>query len=512
MVSLPPPVPVAAAAAIAGRGRRRRRQGSSSPGGSLAARQGLLDEGIRHALAANDLDFAAKIMGQGFGDVLNREDRPTLDRWLRLLPEEFIQSRPDLLMIRVWALQFAWQVSAEWKVIRQVEALIADVANCPLSPDELKIVRGQLLVLNAQAAFFRCEALRAAAMCQDALPLLPSSWNFVRGAAMFYLGLAMQASGDGEAAVRLLLDEYAALVGETGSYGPLLLSSASFVLHREGQLEQGLRVAQMLLQKTPSSLPIPRSWGDFFLGMAHYEQGEFGAAREHFDLVVHRRYVTQVLIALNSFFGLILTEQARGEITAADQALELLEQFDLETSSAEVERTRSLAARLMLMRGDIPGASLWADSFTSSPPAQPLHWPEEPHLTKARILLARAAPGDVESALSILDALLEIARRTCDFHFQLEVLAVRALALEMQGHSLDALATLQQAVELARPGGFTRIFVELGQPMQTLLVRLVSRGFAVETVRHILAAFPKPGAKAELAAGSIARGRERRFG
>ena len=415
-----------------------------------------------------------------------------LDRWLRLLPEEFIQRRPELLMIRVWALQFAWQVSAEWKVIRQVEALIADGRNSTLSADELKVVRGQLLVLNAQAAFFRCEAQRATALCQEALTLLPSSWSFMRGAAMFYLGLAMQASGDGQAAVRLLLDEYAAFVGDTGSYGPLLLASACFVLHREGQLEQVRRVAQMLLQKTPSTLPIPRSWGDYFLGMAHYEQGEFDAAREHFDLVVHRRYVTQVLIALNSFFGLILADQARGEPAAADQALELLSQFDLETSSAEAERSGSLAAKLMLMRGDLAGASLWADAFTSPPTAQPLHWPEEPHLTKARVLLARAGPGDVEAALDILHALLEIGRRTCDFHFQIEILAVLAVALELQGRSPDALAALQQAVEMARRGGFVRPFVELGSRMQTLLHRLAGRGYAVDSIRRILAAFSHP--------------------
>ena len=70
---------------------------------------GLLDEALQHALAAGDLDLAARQMNAGLRDVLNREDRPTLERWLRLLPEEMIQRRPGLLMIKVWALQFSWQ-------------------------------------------------------------------------------------------------------------------------------------------------------------------------------------------------------------------------------------------------------------------------------------------------------------------------------------------------------------------------------------------------------------------
>ena len=71
---------------------------------------GFLDEAIKHALAAGDLDLAARLMSAKLCEILNREDRPTLERWLRLLPEEVIQQRPDLLMIRAWALQFLWQL------------------------------------------------------------------------------------------------------------------------------------------------------------------------------------------------------------------------------------------------------------------------------------------------------------------------------------------------------------------------------------------------------------------
>ena len=121
-----------------------------------------------------------------------------------------------------------------------------------------------------------------------------------------------------------------------------------------------------------------------------------------------------------------------------------------------------------------------------------LLWLQDPHLAKARILLARGTDADVQSALDILDALLEIARRTFSVRSQIEALALRALALEKQGKAAAALAALQQAVELARPGGFIRVFVDLGPPMQTMLLRLAGQGFAAETVRRILAAFPEP--------------------
>ncbi len=54
---------------------------------------GLIDEALHHALAAGDLDLAARQMSAGLRDVINREDRPTLERWLRMLPEEMIQQQ-----------------------------------------------------------------------------------------------------------------------------------------------------------------------------------------------------------------------------------------------------------------------------------------------------------------------------------------------------------------------------------------------------------------------------------
>ena len=52
-------------------------------------------------------------------------------------------------------------------------------------------------------------------------------------------------------------------------------------------------------------------------------------------------------------------------------------------------------------------------------------------------------------------------------------------------------AVLKQALDLARPGGFIRVFVDLGRPMQAMLRRLASQGHLVEMIHRILAAFPE---------------------
>ena len=99
--------------------------------------------------------------------------------------------------------------------------------------------------------------------------------------------------------------------------------------------------------------------------------------------------------------------------------------------------------------------------------------------------------ADLHLAIQILDVLDEIADRTHNLRSKIELLALRALALDAQGETDQGSAMLKQAVEFARLGGFIRVFVDLGRPMQAMLRRLASQGHLVETIHRILAAFPE---------------------
>ncbi|UCC52862.1 MAG: hypothetical protein JSV68_02630, partial [Anaerolineaceae bacterium] len=57
----------------------------------------------------------------------------------------------------------------------------------------------------------------------------------------------------------------------------------------------------------------------------------------------------------------------------------------------------------------------------------------------------------------------------------------------------EALNKLEQALILAEPGGFIRVFVDEGPLMAGLLYEALSRGIAPEYVRRLLAAFPDEG-------------------
>jgi LuxR family maltose regulon positive regulatory protein len=67
--------------------------------------------------------------------------------------------------------------------------------------------------------------------------------------------------------------------------------------------------------------------------------------------------------------------------------------------------------------------------------------------------------------------------------------ALRALLAQAQGKQETALTAAERAVCLAEPGGYLRLFVELGAEMADLLAQLAARGVAPAYIDRILAVF-----------------------
>jgi len=76
-------------------------------------------------------------------------------------------------------------------------------------------------------------------------------------------------------------------------------------------------------------------------------------------------------------------------------------------------------------------------------------------------------------------------------HSVLEILLLRALALEVQGDRTGALAALGRALALAEPEGYLRLFLDEGPPMLALLRQAQRHGLAPGYVAKLLAAASK---------------------
>ena len=110
-------------------------------------------------------------------------------------------------------------------------------------------------------------------------------------------------------------------------------------------------------------------------------------------------------------------------------------------------------------------------------------------MTLARVWLAQNTPASRGQAADLLGKIREFVEYTHNTRFLIETLAVQSLLHHTEGDEPAALATLEQAIALAEPGGFVRLFVDLGTPMARLLAELCRRDVAPDYVAQILAAF-----------------------
>jgi LuxR family maltose regulon positive regulatory protein len=95
----------------------------------------------------------------------------------------------------------------------------------------------------------------------------------------------------------------------------------------------------------------------------------------------------------------------------------------------------------------------------------------------------------VGEAQHLLDRLFSAASAGGRWGSVIDFLLPKALSLHAAGDSNAALATLEQAIELAQPEGYIRAFVDEGPPMAALLKLAARQRIAREYASTLLTAF-----------------------
>ena len=255
----------------------------------------------------------------------------------------------------------------------------------PEQDSRMQAMRAQIAILHGQEAFYVNRPEQAAGMLQEALRLLSKSSTFLRGGAILYLGVSMQASGQYAAAERMLLEHHERYDDKRDGFALRVCLSLCFIYMAEGRLEQVRQVAyDMLSQAQPRGLATMQSWAHYFLGLVHYQWNDLEAAETHFTAVLDRRYEANMAVVRTGMHLLALVHQVRGHDDEAGRVLDLMCELDLDHQGREDTATRAMRAWLLLLQGDLAAAARWADAFTAPVPDQPIIWSANPYIIKAR--------------------------------------------------------------------------------------------------------------------------------
>lgn len=456
---------------------------------------GLFDQAIAHNLAGEDYEGAAELISGLAEELLKRGEFNTLQSWLEALPDEFMLSRPLLLITQGLVLL----LSGNPPDYPETQLEMID------SPAILADIEGELEAFKGVRALMRGDSLEAIRQSENALACLGSEKSFFRSLAADSLGMAYTLQGDSQAATTAF--QQVVEIAERSDNVMMAigaLSNQAGLLVLQGRLRAASDAYQRVLKLAADRLGnrsqltgkaslglgmLAREWNDLDGALAHYEE-----AAEMFS--------SSVEIGLPIvYLSLAMVKENQGDGAAAQEFLDQAYYFSQASTTTRLDDqlTEEAQARFWISRGQSDLAGDWLQSkgylepsFVAALEAEDkgavsgVLANQNVYLVLARYYLAL---GEPVQSLEVIQPLLGIFREKGYLRREIELLGLKALALKQQGDLDSALAALDQALSLAKPESYRRTFLDEGEPMAQLLYAAAAEGIHPTYTGSLLTAF-----------------------
>ena len=372
--------------------------------------------------------------------------------------------------------------------------------------EEFRRLPGSIAIYRAAIALALGDVPETVKYARRALDLVPEDDHLRRGAAAAFLGLASWTSGDLEAAHRTYADGMAS-VQRAGYLSDAIGSAIALADIRiaQGRLHEAMRTYERALQlATEQGTPALRGTADMYVGMSELERehNDLSAATQH--LLRSKELGEHTGLPQNRYrwcVAMARIREAQGNLDGALDLLDEAERLYVSDFSPNVRPVAAMKTRVWVAQGRLGEALGWAHEQGLSAEDDLSYLREFEHITLARILLARyksdRADRSILEAMGLLERLLKAAEEGGRAGSTIEILVLQALAHHAQGDIPAALIPLQQALTLAEPEGYVRIFVDEGPPMAQLLREAAARGIEPDYTGKLLAVIEAEEQKSE---------------
>jgi LuxR family maltose regulon positive regulatory protein len=433
---------------------------------------GFKMEAFHHAVAANDIERAVRIV-QGKGIPLHFRSAVTaiLD-WLESLPRGVFEEKPSLWSTYASLLLVGGQTSG---VDEKLQAAEAALEGAP-ADDMTRNYIGQVAAARATLALTRYDWKTMIAQSRRALERLAPGSLSLRANANWTLGFGYLFQGDRRAARRTLI-EAIALGQAAGSIFTTILATLGLATVQEvdNQLNQAAETYRRILQLAGDQ-PL-QVIGEVHLGLARilYQWNDLEGAEQHGrqGLYLARQYESVIDRFITHEVFLARLRLAQGDIAGAAAILAQASQSAQERNFVlRMPEVAAAQVETLLRQGNLPAAANLAQRFDLP-------------LSQARVRLAQ---GDSSAALTLLEPLrLQMEAKGWEDE-RLKVMVLQAIALFTHGEIELAVRLLADVLTLAEPGGYIRLFVDEGAPMSQLFAQAIARGAPSGYARKVQAA------------------------
>jgi len=430
-------------------------------------------EAFQHAAAAKDVERAERLIeGRGIPLYFRGTVAPVL-KWLESLPTTVLNATPSLWVIYASVLLLTDHTAVEQKLQAADAALHGTVSDA-----ETRDLVGRIASMRATLAVIEHDAETIIAQSRRALEFLHPDNLPIRTATTWTLGHAHQLQGDRVAASQAYID----VIAISRSLGDSIYTIAATinlgqVQEADNQLHLAAESYRRVLQMAGDP-PQPIAC-EAYLGLARitYQWNDLDAAHQHGqECAKLTRQIAIESVDTVASYGVFLARMKLAQDDVPGAAAVLAEAEEFVRRHNFVFRMPEVAAAhvlTLLRQGNLAAAAHLAQTHDLP-------------LSRARTHLAQ---GDASTALAVLAPLRQQAEAKGWADERLKVMVLQTLARRAHGERDTAVQLLGEALALAEPGGFIRIFVDEGLPMAQLLAEATTHGVMPDHVGTLLAAF-----------------------
>ena len=455
------------------------------------AEEGLIEEALEHALAAGDIPTAIQLVAQHGHQLMDDQQWSRLERWLDMLPPDSVEENPEMLLLRLWSNHMrtaGFDVSALATQLEKIENLISTPP--PNGSVKVEQIRSHCDALRSFQHYMGADGEVALKHARSACKNIPIHHKRARLRAHIFQVASYHMVGDLETGLSHYYNEVQENPNLSKGDQAMYLANLCFMYWIDADLISMLQTSENTLKiAMDHRISEAIAFSLYFTGIACYHQNNLQSAEEKLASMVKDFYMYMQVIHTHGSFCLSLIYQAQGHPDKARERNRKMMEYAVDTGNQVVlGTTQAFEAELALRQGRLSEASNWAERFQPKSFLPPFAF-YTPQLTLVKILLAQDTTDSRRQAADLLDQLHDFL---ASIHYKkslIEVLALQGLLHDTLGDASVAQEKIAKALALAEPGGFIRVFVDLGPQMADLLKRLHEQNVAVDHIEKLLAAF-----------------------
>ncbi len=445
---------------------------------------------LGHALQAGAVEDAARIAEDNALVMLGQGHLGMLAAWLDALPVSLTQARPWLCVAHAWVTVYAGKVEVTEQWLARAETRLRE-DDWDTEDSESRRIAGHVALIRFQVSGLRNDHARTTPLVQQALDLLPPEDRMGRIMAYTLLGIGLRFEGAYDAA-ETALEQAIALAESQESNQATIFARCHMAALRvwRGHLTRAAQDFRRIIQDARAG-----NVASSMICLAYQALSRIECEQNRLDEALE-----------TTRQGLLLAEQwGHGEFVLSgyiDLAEVLLAQGDrpgaLELMAQSRERSgdmvwpswlEALDIKMQWSTGNLASVSAWARDFGARQTTLELNLQN----VAIYLMLARAwmTEGRWSEARDLLRRVWEAVGPTETMSRKLETLVLLSLVYAANQQGQNAGETLEEALALAEPEGYVRIFLDEGPGivplLQTIPLHSPWRGYA----RHLLAEYAR---------------------